>query len=354
MLKKLYLVISLLIFSSPLTFANNEEVKFSIKNIRVDEVANSSSLARKKAIKYAEKYALKKTLSSLTENIDINSISEEKISSLINVMEFHSEEITDIRYKALIDVHFNKERFEFFIKNDLLNGKIKKLKLLLIPVLNENGLIKLWQQGNIWLAGWKENKLSNIIEIKIPLGDINDINLLNLDSLENMTSEDIFKLKAEYDVDKIVISNLEYSYGFTDNLVYFKSYLKDINQKESTILAARSEGAKEDNYSKHIEYLIKQTISNLETGWISYNNNSTSSTKHEFVVKIKSLDDWVTIKKNLNDLNIVKNYKVTSFASRYAKIEIDFTEKPIELLELMKDLGFQIYREGGFVILKTN
>ena len=126
-MKIFQLTFLLLIFSYSVTFANDIDNKFIIKDIKVDKIANNAEEARRQAIEYAQKHAFEQILKNLLNIVTTeNDIPFEKISNLVQTIEFREEVITDRKYQAVIDVSFQPEQTRFLINNYFLNKSTKK------------------------------------------------------------------------------------------------------------------------------------------------------------------------------------------------------------------------------------
>ena len=166
----------LIVFCVLTNISYGDEDPYKFENIQVNEVATNARKAKEKAIAYAERMAFDRMIAKFVENFDSSRISGDDIASLVQSVQFNQEEITNRRYKALIDIYFNPIQTKFFIKNSVLDQKKKKLSLLVIPILNENGFVKLWGVNNPWLEKWQREK-SNILNIVVPTGDLDDIKI---------------------------------------------------------------------------------------------------------------------------------------------------------------------------------
>ncbi len=330
-----------------------EREKFVVTNIEIDEIGDTAELARNNGVLAAKRRAFEIMVGRIFADAGELDFSDEQIEAIVHAIEYRQELITDNRYKALVDVYFAPEQTEFFINNYLLNKPLAKLKVLLVPIYNENGLIKLWQQGNIWFDSWRSAEPSEVIELKLPSGDLNDMINFRVSGLTNLTAEEVKQLEQYYNVDKILLAELEYNYQTIAEEVEFKALLSELGNANNSTLVAKSAGFKSDNYYKHFAYLVERVLANLESGWMEYNSNLEESKKQSFILKIKNIDDWVDARKRIESLELVKSFKVDSFAARYVRITVEFIEKPIEVLEIMKELGFKISREQDNVILYT-
>ena len=347
------LTIILLTISYTKIFANENDI-FTVKNIKVDKIATTAEEARTEAIEYAQKYAFKEIVQKLLniENTE-NNIPFEKISHLVQTIELKNEVITNRQYKAIIHIDFHPEQSRFLINNYYLNKNNKKISFLLIPIFNENGMIKLWQSGNLWYNLWLKSKSSNIIDIKIPLGDIDDMMNFKINELNNLTSDQAQKLAKLYKVDKILITELDYNYQEISPDILFQAKLKLLGDSENINIVAKSKGFKEDNYNKHLNYLVKEVITSLESGWASYNNQNDNNWQ-EFIIKTRNIHDWLAIKDKISSLDLVKSFKINAYSLRYAKIMIEFNQSLYDIINDLKYAGFKISRNNGNVILQTN
>jgi hypothetical protein len=352
MLRSVFIITIVLLGLFNANANNSSDEKFTVKNISVNEVGLTSEEARKKAITYAQKIAFKIMLERFFSDLKDQEFEFEQIANIVQTIEYKSEIITNQSYKALVDVSFAPEQTKFFINNHLLNKKISKLSVLVIPLYDENGMVKLWQKGNIWHDAWLRRKESQIIDIQILAGDIDDMMNFKVSQLANMTEEQIADLTKHYKVNEIIIADLKYYYQTLSEIVEFKAYLKQLGNKDNNILVAKSEGTKDENHDKHLDYLVKRITENIENGWMQYNEETESANKQNFIIKINDLTDLKEMQQKLESLDIVSKFRVDAFSARYAKVTIEFFNKPLEVIDYLQKLGFKISREKNFVILQ--
>ena len=327
--------------------------KFVVKNISVDEIAGNSEIARKTAMEFAQKEAFGIVLGRFFVGGEDEIVSFDKISNMVKAIEVREEVITGRRYKAIVDVYFHLEQTQFFINNNFLNKEIKKLRGLVVPVFDENGMVKLWQQGNLWYEVWQGFKPSEMIDVKIPLGDIDDMINFKASELELLSQEETKKLEKLYQVDKIIIAEVDYKYQTVSPEIFFEVSLRELGKLSNSTLVAKSEGFKSDDYNKHLEYLLEKVMANLETGWMGYNNTLDDAGRQLFVIKVYDVNEWLRIKKRISDVDIVRSFKVDSFSARYARITLEFNDVSLEALDTLQDLGFKISREQNYIILQS-
>ena len=213
-------------------------------------------------------------------------------------------------------------------------------------------MIKLWQEGNLWYNIWLKSQASDIIDLKVFI-DIDDMMNFKITELKNFTPKQVEDLAKLYEVDKILITELDYQYETMSPEILFQASLKSLGNDENINIVAQSEGYKKDNYSKHLSYLIGKVIASLESGWATYSNISDANWQ-EFIVKTRNIHDWLIIKDKISSLELVDSFRVSAYSLRYAKIIVEFNKSLYDIINDLKHAGFKISREKSNVILQTN
>ena len=213
-------------------------------------------------------------------------------------------------------------------------------------------LLLSWLLSDGWDASMPSLDVYAKTDIQILDGDIDDMMNFKVSQLANMTEEQIADLTKHYKVNEIIIADLKYYYQTLSEIVEFKAYLKQLGNKDNNILVAKSEGTKDENHDKHLDYLVKRITENIENGWMQYNEETESANKQNFIIKINDLTDLKEMQQKLESLDIVSKFRVDAFSARYAKVTIEFFNKPLEVIDYLQKFGFKISREKNFVILQ--
>jgi hypothetical protein len=343
----------------PSSQTTQEEIitnEFQINDIKVDEIADNSQQARMQAIKKAQKNAFAELLKRLSADISNEKFSDDEISQLVSALQVKDEKITKNRYIATMDITFNQEYSQFYIGEKILNRKSeKKLKILLIPLYNENGFLKLWQSGNEWMNFWNKLNFRSMVHIELPNGDIDDLTLLNLENIHNISNENFTKLLQHYNVDRIVIAQLITNYQTISEDAEFSVTLQQLDSPENQTIIDKITSTKSAPKEDTMNYLAQKIIGNLEANWVAFNqaNIKQQTNKQDFLVAIKSLKEWLHTESKIQSLEFLKNYQLNSLSTRYAHITLEFKEKPIKLIETMKGLGFKINSFNDKVIIQS-
>lgn len=350
-----YLIFFFALFFASTSFANlNEGEQFLVHGLKVSEIDETSDLARNKAIDSAQKTAFKILLKRIY-NIDVvEDIDIDKISSLVSAIELNDETITNKSYAALANVQFNEEFTRFYIKNNYLNQNAKAPRILIIPLYDENGFVKLWQRGNSWLNVWNSMPKDDLINLRVPIGDFTDINNFNSLSLENIDSDTAAALAKQYGVDRIVVAELEKRYSPLSQQTNILTNLFELGNFNNSTNIDNYKMQEGDIESEIMGKLANNIIENFNSAWIKHANQETDKQQsQEFIVIISDIIDLQRMDKLLRDMKIVDNYKLVSLSAKYAHYSIDFNQEVLIAIEKLKGYNFDVIQNNeGILILQ--
>jgi hypothetical protein len=350
-----------LIFSALLIFLScsfsalaAEDDKFKVNNIYVDEIGKDADEARQTAISKAQRKAFDILLYRL-ESQDLK-YSDKEVTKLVSGIEFDKERFSERRYRANLNISFNPEYTLFLLKKKEAKntGDTEKPKdkysFLIIPLFTENGTNILWQPENIWLDMWREYSTNANVEIKTPLGDLEDITLLNMENIGSLPAEKIEFLQAKYKADKVIIAQIIYDYQTIADEVSFELMIRQINDWNNVFVAQQITADKKDDIYQHLVALAKQTVFVLDGGVLEYAQQQPAS-KKEFLIALPNLSEWVKVKQRLSTIEQAKNFKIKSISARYAHIVVDSEDDGSTLIDALKAANFKVSLFGKILTL---
>ena len=318
-----------------LFFTINYSVKgedfYTVDNISIDIASDNIGMAREIATEDAIIIGFKRLLSWKLNRSDFQII-EEKINNsntnLTNIKDFiggykiHHEKFTNYNYRAEFSVFYDLNK----IKNWLVISNISYHErninnILVIPVMNLNGRIFLWDAPSSWSDLW-QNKLSNkyIKNFVFPYGDIDDVTKLSFEDLYNLDLEKLYIFSERYKLNNIFIPFL---YIFSNNKIFeaeFGAHLIINNNIVSLTEDKKINSFDGESLSDFI-LRIKINISDVIVNYFEKNqivNNVVVRLNAEF-------DDfvgWLIMKKNINNIKEIIEYKIISLAINQAKIDV--------------------------------
>ena len=210
-----------------------------VKDIYIELNFKNNQDYRKKALESSYEIAFRRYLNWITlENkADIEKIVADLVpKDYVLGYSIESEKFKKEKYSALISINFEKEKIEkLLISKNIKFYNKKGPKTLIIPLLNFDKRMVLWDDPNPWFEAWIRRPLdSNLTNFILPSGEVEDLITLNAEDANNLKYYKIKKLATRYEaVDALVLKidlvleNNEYNY-------YLKAY-DGLSQEEISI-----------------------------------------------------------------------------------------------------------------------
>ena len=242
------------------------------------------------AVEASYKIALSRYLKWITlkETSDINNLVDLlEAKDYVSGYSIENEKYKSDKYSALITVTFEKNKLEKFLKNKDIEFFSKKgPKSLIIPVINFEKRLILWDDPNPWFDVWLRRPLdSNLNLFTLPTGEADDLITLSAQDAINLKYFKIKKLANKYEAEQanILLVNVESQ-----------------NEKLNLSIEAYDGFSQEVIFSSDIENIEKelQTIS-VYFKFISINSNKNNSVRN-YEINIKNKNK---LEKTIDKLN---------------------------------------------------
>jgi len=330
----IFLIIMLLIKTGNVFSADNI---FNVDNIYVDTKKN------KKREELFDN-AVAEAFAKLTKRILIQEDREKtlktplyEIKRLVSHYEFIEDNESINNKKVKFNITFDNVQINnYFYKKNILYSDVSKLKLIFMPVLLDDNKIFLFSE-NFFYDNWQlENKEPGYIDYILPLENIDDIELININK-KNLESINIDFLN-KYDLNNYIYVIINYKKNSTD--VFLKSFISE-NKVIKNISIDHVNKNKLENY-KNIKTTLKSHINEL---WKSHNlidvrTPSFLNTKLDF----KNQSDLLNAQLILSKIDLIQNFSVLELNINYVKIKIKYLGK-------IEKLKKKLYNEGLKLII---
>ncbi len=343
-------------FFSYLLFINIIVIETSsANNFKVEDLKISQSFEldfnKSKVIDRGFKEAFLELLSMITTSKDKEKIKKtqlSKIKGLIDSFTMSDEKFIDNKYHVNFDVNFNKKNtLDFFEENNIFPSIPKKKKLLLIPVLVDlqSEQVQLFSK-NIFYEKWNNNsKRFYLLNYILPNEDIEDLNLISLNSksIEDYNFQEIIK---KYDLNDFIIVIIYKNNNKFKILskIQLNNSLRIINQNFESINL---------NSEKDFYLLLDSLKVSYENYWKSINQINTSI-KLPLTISIKSDKNnkirWV--EDIFNELDLISKFEISRFNSQNLYFKIIYNGSPDMFINDMNERGIKIKKKNQIWIVE--
>ena len=312
MLKKSFLFV---LFMSVVFAIQAKADMFSVQNIHIDVTAQNATLAREQGLNEAQEKAFYKMLDRLTLFQDTEALpllTNEDILNLVQDFSISNEKTSSVRYIADVDVQFNPQAIQtFFQEYQVPYVTFSAPTSIVFPVYKESpdALPLLWKDTNMWMRVFeKAAKQSDLVPLVVPFGDLDDIAIINENNLSDISNIDISAMLQRYQAQNAFIIELS---RLNDDAVKVlikapisqKSFVEEIGLTEP-INAPLPDVL--NRAAQRAVYLLEQKW--REKNAIRFDNPTRIFVK----IEIDNLSQWLTYRKHLDKIKLIKQYVVKS------------------------------------------
>ena len=343
-LNKLYIFFfSSILFINIIFFTPLNANSFKILDLEISEPFELN-FNKEKVIDRGFKQAFEELISKITtsgDKIKIKNTSLAEIKNLIDSFNMSNERFINETYIVNFDVIFNKKNtLSFFNKKNIFPSIPLKKNLLLIPVLVDIQTNNVFLfNSNMFYKNWnKKNERFNLLNYLLPTEDIEDLNLISLNS-KSIEDYDFKKIIKKYDIEDYIITII---YKNKDKL----QILSKMNLNQSFMINNKKFNNIDLLNEKDFFLVLQELKIIYENYWKKINQINTSiklpltisidASQHD---KIRILED------TLDKLDLVNSFEIIKFNNQDIYIKIIYNGFPNKFINQMKSKNIIINTE---------
>lgn len=321
MLKKLLFILALL-FCSKLALAD----MYAVHNMHVDVTAENATIAREQGLNDAQEKAFYKMLERLTlfkdmENLPV--LTNEDILNLVQDFSVSNEKTSSVRYIADVDVQFNPEAIQTFFQEyqvPYVTSVAEKSVILPVYRASEKAAPLLWKDTNPWsLVLSKAAETSDLVPFVVPMGDLDDMEVISEDTLQDEGALDITPLLNRYQSKNALIVELT----VLKNENALKVFIRPFHNKKGFVEELGMTEPINAPMPEVLKRTAERTVYLLEQAWREKNAVRFDNPTELFVrINIENLAQWIDIRKRLDHIILIKQYVVKALRKDHAEVEI--------------------------------
>ena len=325
----------------------------AVNNIYIQLDLKENTDHRAKAVDVSYKIALSRYLKWITLKDSF------QISNLVNSIEardyisgysIESEKYKKEVYSALITVNFEKKKLEQLLKNKGIKFFSKKgPKTLIIPIINFQGRLILWDDPNPWFDVWLRRPLdSNLNLFTLPAGEADDLITLSAEDALKLKYFKIKKLARKYEATQayILLVNVEnINKEFYFSLVAYDGFTREV------IFSTEKEITDIKDLNNDLNNLADAFGDFFDNLWVK-NNLDIINKEITMIAEVtfSKYQEWIKIKKFLlNNEKILKS-NILKMTNKKAIIKLNILS--IEnLIEDLLNSNFKIERKDDIFLI---
>ena len=345
-------LIFLICFFANISFSTNQAV---VKNIYIELELKENTDHRSIAIEASYKIALSRflkwiTLKESSDIIDLVDLLEAR--DYVSGYSIENEKYKREKYSALITVTFEKDKLEKFLESKDIDFFSKKgPKTLIIPIINFEQRLILWDDPNPWFDVWLRRPLdSNLNLFTLPDGEADDLITLSAQDAVNLEYFKIKKLANKYDAEQayILLVNVESNNDKLNlSLEVYNGFTQEV------IFSSDIENIEISNFDYNLNVLADTFADYFDNLWVKQNlDNINSETKILAEISYKKYNEWIKIKKLLINNEKILKYNILTISNKNALIELNVLSIDDLVNDLEKNRFKILQKENNLFIIK--
>lgn len=327
---------------------------FEVRNVVVDVIDESASLARKKALTQASSIAFQRLLERLTLIEDrerLPRLDQDEISSFVSSFDVADEKTASKRYLAKLSYKFKRTDVRNLLKDfNLPFAETLSKPVLILPVYQAAGTIALWDDPNPWRMAWaRATEFEGLVPLLRPQGDLADVGSIGPEQAIQGDRQRLQAIADRYETGAVIVTyaklrldaavarqRLEVSvtrFGndpepITDELTYHQA-----EQEQMPAFLDRAAMA----VGEHIENTWKQD--NL----LKLNRPNIAA----FAVPITGIKDWLLIQDRLKGVALIRKSDLVLLSLDEARINVHYAGDPEQLRVALGQADLTMVQEEG-------
>ncbi len=370
---------------------------FAVEGVQVDATADNAADAREIAHSQGRREAFTTVLRRLTRPQDwprLPILGDQAITEMGAGLRIEDERNSRNRYLARITYNFRAES----VRQVLLDANIpfsetQSPPILVLPVLEADGQLMLWEQSNPWFEAWSAQSLGNeLVPVIAPLGDLTDISAIDADTalrgdwlyMETMVqrygASAVLLAHAVQGASDVSFSNDPLGQGGTPGSSYgagTASRPADVGVPPTGAVPAESGDVRLQLSLVRIERADRRPFSTVVQGPLVRPQSATTETVYdlavrealsvisddwksqtlvdygtrylmEATVRLASVQDWTDIRGRLADIPTIVTTETLALSARGAELRIVFAGAIEQLALNLNQRGLMLSGENGY------
>ena len=309
-------------------------------------------------------------------------LSDQDLEALESGFEVYGEKSSSRLYRAYITYRFKPKEIRRLLKNaQIPYSEAQTRTALVLPVLQTDKSVYLWEPKNPWMAAWKARPYTHeLTPMTAPLGDLEDRRLITAEQALNLAAGPLANVARHYGVSQVVVAHARLRQkdgrdalsvrlinGFQDSGGDAAAAVEaanegfasgetfgvgaaageDFTRKIGDVLAEAYVTEEPQRFATLAEAGIESAIAKYASGWkertlIDHAAEALLSVSAFF----SAVEDWSRIRAALIATPLVGSVQVSSLSKGGAEMDVRVFGAPERLQVAMDNQGVAFWTEG--------
>lgn len=304
---------------------------FEVTNVPVDATADSAAAARESALSSGQRQAFILLLQRLTlrEHHSVLPIPDaDTVSTYVRDFSVSDEKTSSVRYLAKLHVRFKSADVRALLNEfGLPFAETTSKPTVVLPVLEYNGALMLWEDVNQWRDAWLKQSISTGLTPLIhPVGDIADIDSIGARHAIDGDTARLQRIAGRYETAPVTVAHAVLNSSAFSDLTSLDVYVTRYAGSTEPLTQVMTFSAPA---TEPVETLLANaavhTAAFIEDSWKQENLMRAGERGVLAVsIPITSLSQWLGIKRNMAGIAVIDRLDMVLLSRDEVRLNIHF------------------------------
>lgn len=338
-------------------FAGPEEI-YTVRNVAVDERADTASAARDVALASARRLAFNRLVRRIVlpeDQARLPLASDEALANLIADFEVAGEKSSGQRYLAQLTIRFDPDKIRALMRQGAIrHSESVAAPVLIVAVYDGPAGRLLWEEN-----GWRDALGAAITQtgaaddrlapMRLPLGDLEDVAALSPDQAVQGDAQSLGVMMRRYGADSVLLMQAVQSNSqILGAAAAFDVTQRRIGAEDEAMQVERFEAAAGEAPQSVLQRAALTLVRAYQDGWLSQTAlDSAQQASLEIAVPVDSLPGWLDLQKRLQATPMIQQIELLALSVNEAKVNLHYLGTPEKLVSALSQHGLALAQETG-------
>ena len=322
-LARALLGIAALVLAAASGRAQEMDASYRVSDVQVEATAQDAVAARELAIEEGQRQALEQLLERLTADGTVPpDVSQLPVADLVSSLEVLEETVGPTSYAATLEVAFDRAAVEEVLdERGIAYADAAAAPVVVVPLWQTGSGLRLWEADNAWKTAWdRALEQDALVPFVVPLGDLQDLALLNPDQAARADRGALTALAERYGTDGVVVARLEGSGEPGTPLEVTARRYGDATGQPYRAVVRRGP---DEPLAQSLERAVAELQAAFDARFRERRAvESAPSERLVVTTAVGGLDDWGRVMRLLDGLPEVERAEVRRFSQAEATLEL--------------------------------
>lgn len=337
-----FLLAALLGWSTPAA-AQASDPRYRVSGVEVEATAQDAVAARTLAIEQGQRRAFERLLQRLaSEGAAVGELRQAPLEDLVASLEVVEETVGPTSYAATLEVAFDRAAVaEFLDERGVAFAAAPADPIVVVPLWETGSGLRLWGSDNAWRTAWdRAVDAEALVPFVVPLGDLQDLALLNPDQAARGDAAALRDLAARYDADAAVVARLQGSGEPGSRLeIAARRYGDDGGEPYRAVVRR----APDEDLATSLERAVGEMQAAFDARYREQRVAAGRATEALVVTAaVDGIDGWGRLMRLLDRIREVERAQVRTFSHREATLELEVAGGAERLRSVLGEQGWRL------------